>query len=141
MNVQVMDRADVAGAAAATAVYTYPVSHSFQAVGVVRRRARDVLAEWGLSEATADEAVLVISELVTNAVLHALPPAELRLFLHGGVVRVEVGDSGAAPVWPGSAPASDERGRGSDLIEALTLRHGADVGPDSATYWAELPAC
>ncbi|MBO4271264.1 ATP-binding protein [Microbispora triticiradicis] len=136
-----MDRADLAGAAAATAVYTFAVSHSFQAVGVVRRRARDVLTEWGLPEATAEEVVLVISELVTNAVLHALPPAELRLFLHGGVVRVEVCDSGAAPVWPGSVPASDERGRGRDVVEALALRHGADVRSDSTTYWAELPAC
>nr|WP_225311362.1 ATP-binding protein [Microbispora cellulosiformans] len=139
MNVQIMDRADIS--TAATAVYTYPVSHSFQAVGGARRRARDVLAEWGLSRDTTEDAILVISELVTNAVLHALPPAELRLFLHGDVVRVEVGDSGAAPVWPGSAPASDERGRGADVVEALALSHGADVRSDSATYWAELPAC
>ncbi|WP_220501387.1 ATP-binding protein [Microbispora sp. H10670] len=137
MNAQLMNRAHAAGAAAPTAVYTCPVPHMPQAVAAVRHRAHGPLRTWGLPENTVDEALLVVSELVTNAVLHALPPAELRLLLLEDVVRIEVADSGTAPVRSGGTPAG---GRGVVVIEALAVGYGADVRPKSVTHWVELRA-
>ncbi|MFD0442051.1 ATP-binding protein [Streptomyces indonesiensis] len=56
-----------------------PVPHICEAVATVRRRAHALLSEWELPADRLDEALMVISELVTNAILHALPPAVLRL--------------------------------------------------------------
>ncbi|MEU6412938.1 ATP-binding protein [Microbispora sp. NPDC046933] len=145
MNSQTMDRADVCTAEAVIAVYTCPVPHSPQAVSGVRHRALGVLASWGTPGAAAQEAVLVISEMVTNAVLHALPPAELRLLLCSegdhDIIRVEVTDAGAAPVWPGTGTCPDESGRGAAVVEALAMRHGSLSRPSGlTTWWADLPA-
>lgn len=145
MNSQTMDRADVCTAESVLDAYTCPVPHTPQEVSTVRHRALGVLTAWGTPRSAAQEAVLVISEMVTNAVLHALPPAEFRL-LHCAegdhdIIRVEVTDAGAAPVWPGAAAAPDESGRGGVVIEALAIRHGCQSGPSGmTTWWADLPA-
>ncbi|MBO4271263.1 ATP-binding protein [Microbispora triticiradicis] len=133
-----MNRAYAAGAAAPKAVYTCPVPHTPQAVAAVRHRARGPLTAWGLSEGAVEKALLVVSELVTNAVLHALPPAELRLLLLGDVVRIEVADSGTAPVRSCGTPAPVGPRRGGAVVEALAAGYGADVRPKSVTHWVEL---
>ncbi|MEU6429850.1 ATP-binding protein [Microbispora sp. NPDC046973] len=145
MNSQTMDRADVCTARAVVSEYTCPVPHSPQEVVAVRHRALGVLAAWGTPGTAAQEAVLVISEMVTNAVLHALPPAELRLLLCSeddrDVIRVEVTDAGAAPVWPGAGASPGESGRGAVVVDALAIRHGSLSGPSGmTTWWADLPA-
>ncbi|WP_226872973.1 ATP-binding protein [Microbispora sitophila] len=145
MNSQTMDRADVCTAEAVVSEYTCPVPHTPQAVSGIRRRALGVLAAWGTPGDAAQEAVLVISEMVTNAVLHALPPAELRLLLCSEddhhVIRVEVTDAGEAPVWPGTGTSPDESGRGAVVVDALALRHGSLSRPcGTTTWWADLPA-
>jgi hypothetical protein len=67
-----------AGAApAGEAEYTCPLPHIPEAVRTMRHRARTVLRGWAIPAATTDDAVLVISELVTNAIAHALPPRYL----------------------------------------------------------------
>ncbi|MDT7544646.1 MAG: hypothetical protein QOE99_756, partial [Actinomycetota bacterium] len=48
------------------------------AASVTRRAVTETLDQWGLSELT-DDAVLAVSELVTNAILHADPPFVVRL--------------------------------------------------------------
>ncbi|MEV4321770.1 ATP-binding protein [Microbispora rosea] len=145
MNSQTMDRAGVCTAEAVVDEYACPVPHSPQEVGAVRRRALGVLAAWGTPENAAQEAVLVISEMVTNAVLHALPPAEFRLLLCAegdhDIIRVEVTDAGAAPVWPGAGAPAAECGRGAVVVDALAIRHGCMSGPSGMiTWWADLPA-
>ncbi|MFF3501884.1 ATP-binding protein [Streptomyces sp. NPDC003247] len=114
------------------------------AVSAVRQHAGVVLAHWGVSPETADEALLVVSELLTNALVHALPPAELRLswFRGGGLgtLRVEVSDGGPVPA-AGSACTDvdpDEHGRGETIVHALATRYGTDVHPGGVTRWAEL---
>ncbi|MEV7806968.1 ATP-binding protein [Microbispora sp. NPDC088329] len=145
MNSQTVDRADVSATEAVSSVYTCPVPHSPQEVSGVRRRALRVLAAWGTPGAAAEDALLVISEMVTNAVLHAMPPAELRLFIHADgdrrAIRVEVTDGGAAPVWPGTTPCPDESGRGAVVVDALAIRHGSvSRSSGTTTWWADLPA-
>ncbi|MFF2809091.1 ATP-binding protein [Streptomyces sp. NPDC058000] len=79
-----------------SAEFVLPLPHAAQHVGSVRSRARNVLGNWDLPSDAADDALLVISELVTNAVTHALPPAVLRLSSADRQrgLRIEVTDGG-----------------------------------------------
>ncbi|MER5184142.1 ATP-binding protein [Streptomyces sp. NPDC002896] len=122
-----------------------PVPHIPEAVAAVRRRARTILADWGLPPDTAEDALLVISELVTNAVTHARPPAVLRLAwteLDGRrALRIEVTDAG--PVSLAERPADlqpDEHGRGIPIVAALSARHGVRTHSDGVTRWADVEA-
>ncbi|MER6425622.1 ATP-binding protein [Streptomyces sp. NPDC001137] len=123
------------------------VPHIPEAVYAVRRRARTVLARWRVPRSTADDALLVISELTTNAIVHALPPAVLRLSMPQdgtcGGIRIEVTDAG--PVCRGfSAPGGphlaehQEHGRGTGIVAALSTRHGISRHPERTTRWAVL---
>ena len=88
---------------------------------------------------TASDVVLVISELVTNALNHALPAVCLHLSrLSCGTVRVEVTDGGPC----GSPLQRDpgDGGRGLALVQALAQAHGRHVGPAGTLAWAEFTA-
>ncbi|OEJ43008.1 response regulator receiver protein [Streptomyces agglomeratus] len=122
-----------------------PLPHAPGAVSAVRGRVRNVLAEWGLSPDAIMDALVVVSELLTNALVHALPPATLRLswvrFDGHGALRVEVTDAGpvlADDGWEAQDP--DEHGRGIDIVTALAARCGIRVGTEGITRWADLPA-
>ncbi|MEU8913598.1 MULTISPECIES: ATP-binding protein [Streptomyces] len=122
-----------------------PLPHIPEAVSVVRRRVRTVLADWNLAPDLAEDALLVISELITNAVVHALPPAVLRLsrVVDGShALRVEVTDAGAAAAdgRPVVEPDADEHGRGLDIVTALAAECGTRVHSGGITWWAKLLA-
>ncbi|MEV5432647.1 ATP-binding protein [Streptomyces sp. NPDC052701] len=123
-----------------------PLPHAPDAVSAVRRRAQAVLAAWDVSPGIVEDSLLVVSELLTNAVLHALPPAELRLSWSRagnlGTLRVEVTDGGPARA-AGQARAGidpDEHGRGEGIVHALATRHGVRTHPGGVTRWADLVA-
>jgi hypothetical protein len=83
-------------------------------------------------------AELVVSELVTNASLHAEPPIVVRLFLQGGV-RIEIEDHGPGlPIL--SRPNVDSMtGRGLSLVDAVTSRWGVEPASlGRKVVWAEL---
>lgn len=116
------------------------------AVTAVRRRVGAVLADWNVSPEILEDSLLVVSELLTNALVHALPPAELRLsWSRGGgtgTLRVEVTDAGPART-AGRSPAGvdpDEHGRGEQIVHALAARHGIRIHPGGITRWADLVA-
>lgn len=125
-----------------------PLPHIPEAVSAVRRRARTVLAQWRVPAPTADDALVVISELATNAIVHARPPAVLRMSLPaaGGrrTLRIEVTDEGPAPHrrpshdGPRCAEQHRESGRGSDIVAALAARHGTTRHRTRTTRWADL---
>jgi anti-sigma regulatory factor (Ser/Thr protein kinase) len=121
-----------------------PLPRIHGAVSVVRRRARAVLADWNLSPDIAEDALLVISELVTNAIVHALAPAELRLswtLLDGlSALRIEVTDAGTADQARQSDVGldPDEHGRGLTIVAALSARCGTRVHSGGVTRWADL---
>jgi anti-sigma regulatory factor (Ser/Thr protein kinase) len=119
--------------------------HIPEAVSAVRRRARTVLAQWRVPTSTADDALLVISELATNAIVHALPPAVLRMSLPEAdshrALRIEVTDAGPGPRRrpPPPDPAEHrENGRGTDIVAVLSARHGISHHPERTTRWADL---
>jgi anti-sigma regulatory factor (Ser/Thr protein kinase) len=124
--------------------HVFSLPHTPGAVSGVRRRIRAVLADWNLAAEIAEDVLLVVSELLTNAVVHALPPATLRLSRRqvgmGRTVRVEVTDMGPASAadLPAPAPDPDEHGRGLAIVTALAARCGVHVHSGGTSRWAEL---
>ncbi|GGY85319.1 ATP-binding protein [Streptomyces avidinii] len=111
-------------------------------VPLARAELRKALVGWGLSELEED-ALLVASELVTNAVRHAVSPRdreiETRYVRLGDGVRVEVHDTcPARPVF-GLSDQDGDSGRGLYLVAALADRWavGERSGPGKRV-WAEL---
>ena len=86
-----------------------------------------------------DDAQLLASELVTNAVQHACGPIKVRASLSEGFVRIEVSDSATAtaPARRRAAP-TDEGGRGMELVEKLSVRWGWKVTPENKVVWLDL---
>lgn len=83
--------------------------------------------------------MLVVSELVTNAMRHAYPPVALLLARTAeDTVVIEVTDGGPRPTAACSTDGLAEGGRGTSIVAALSAGHGARRGPDGAVHWAEL---
>jgi two-component sensor histidine kinase len=108
--------------------------------GQIRRRLRTLLAAWGLSAETVDDALLVVEELVANVLDHARTQFELIVRLSGSVLHLAVhdGSSGRPHVRPFDPHAG--RGRGLQLVSTLAARWGCDADGAGKTVWAELPA-
>jgi serine/threonine-protein kinase RsbW len=91
----------------------------------VRGEFAAVLGAWGLAK-IEDTALLVMSELVTNAVQHARSPrgrlieTRWRRLARGAGVRIEVHDANEGLPVPRRAGEGDESGRGLVLVDALT---------------------
>lgn len=103
-----------------------------------RRFALATLASWGLDD--GEDAVLVVSELVTNGVLHARTSMTVRLVdLGGDGVRVEVADgSTVAPRERRFGPESGT-GRGLRLLGRLCAEWGVDMRGGGKTVWCRVP--
>jgi anti-sigma regulatory factor (Ser/Thr protein kinase) len=82
--------------------------------------------------------LLVVSELATNAVMHACTRFSVGLNLSGGVARIEVVDG--APDLPSerSLALSTSNGRGLLIVATLADEWGVDWHQDTKTVWAEL---
>lgn len=82
--------------------------------------------------AAAEDVLLVVSELVTNACLHAEGPEELRISCDGKVLRIEVSDRGPDSLRPGprTAPAAPE-GTGCSSCSACAWTGGSS-GPQAS---------
>jgi hypothetical protein len=99
----------------------------------------DVLDEWGLAELT-DSANLIVTELATNAVLHARSGFTVSLACTGSVVRIAVGDIAAALPQRSHGGAAALVGRGIPIIEALAARWGHLAMAEGKLVWADLTA-
>lgn len=105
-------------------------------IAAVRRAATAHLGRCGCSNAA--DAVLVLSELVTNAVLHAGGADRVAVECRGGSIRISVHDKTTDP-----AEVADERrqagGRGLRIVESLAERWGTDQLDAGKVVWAVLP--
>ncbi|MFE4666640.1 ATP-binding protein [Streptomyces sp. NPDC056716] len=109
-------------------------------VGALRRIAAARLRWWGL-EAVLDDAVLVLSELATNAVLHTgTPEVRVAMVTRDSYLCITVTDGmpGAATLRP--SDGSSESGRGLGLVAAIAAEHGGTWGVDGAgeRTWCRL---
>lgn len=119
-------------------------------VPLARDFTRQALYAWGwLPAATADQraaaedVLLVVSELVTNACLHAQGPDELVIACDDKVIRLEVSDRGTGQPAPRNPHrAGRPGGHGMFIVQRLCLDWGVARVPGRAgkTVWAELGA-
>lgn len=126
-----------------------PFEHRFTPSFSNIRPARRLLGQWlaalpGADPDAIDDLLVVCSELVTNAVVHAADPElssatiALRADTNGDSVVLEVEDPGSGFAWPvahvmGDVPDSEEHGRGLFIVEALTDRLGVVQRDDHGT--------
>ncbi|MFD5494245.1 SpoIIE family protein phosphatase [Streptomyces sp. NPDC001812] len=130
-----------------SSVITARAAASFEPVGrsVASARAfvRDTLQGWGFAD-IIDDAVVLTSELVTNAVVHAGTSADLLCLRSDDGVRIEVADRYPEREVPlqGSAATMGspdrEGGRGLQLCAALADRWGVEYSPTYKTVWFQL---
>ncbi|MBB4894812.1 hypothetical protein FHS39_003870 [Streptomyces olivoverticillatus] len=120
------------------------------AVPLSRDFTRQALHDWGWlpavsadHRAAAEDVLLVVSELVTNACLHADGPEELRVIRTGKVLRLEVTDLGSGTPSPRTPHrAGRPGGHGMFIVQRLCLDWGVvrRDGGVGKTVWAELAA-
>lgn len=127
---------------------TLLVPHAPTSVAMVRHRCVDELRARGVSPMTIDDAALVLSELVGNAVRHGKPLdgscVEVRWEISGTSVRIEVRDGGRGPLRheagrPVQGSADAEGGRGLAIVSMLTTSWGSAFDAEEAVVWADLP--
>ncbi|MFJ1603186.1 ATP-binding protein [Streptomyces sp. NPDC088253] len=116
-------------------------------VGLARRRVRDHLRDWGHSpdDPALADVVLIVSELVTNAVRHGpLHEGEFEVAvtaLADGSCFVEVSDEGLAAPRLRPVSEGEETGRGLHLVEGVAVAWGVwSRGRYGKTVWAVVAA-
>lgn len=122
-----------------TTCRTFPGSPAH--VSAARRYVTQVLLEPGYRY-VVDDAVLLVSELASNAILHTrsgdpLGGFTVELRFPADTLRVAVHDQGSGEV-PRVLHGSGEGGRGLGLVEVLAATWGITGGPDGRTVWFEL---
>jgi anti-sigma regulatory factor (Ser/Thr protein kinase) len=106
---------------------------------LARRFVNETLAAWRL-EAAADDAAVVVSELVANAVVHARSDAVVGITRAPGGIRLAVADRGSELPARADLDTGALRGRGLAMIAAMAQRWGHQVVEGGKVVWAELPA-
>ena len=128
---------------------TMLVPHSPPSASAVRHRFVDELRGRGLPAMVVDDAALVLSELVGNAIRHGapLPNGGIRVgwSVRADIIRIEVSDGGRGPLrheanapLAGGGSADAERGRGLAIVSLLTTSWGSAFDSTSAVVWADV---
>jgi anti-sigma regulatory factor (Ser/Thr protein kinase) len=107
-------------------------------VAAARRFIQGRVAAWALPGPAGDQLVLIGSELVTNAVLHARTELTLIMELGDGRVRISVRDRSGAQATLRHYRADALTGRGLSVVAALSDRWGVSAAADGKVVWAEL---
>ncbi|MEU9353770.1 ATP-binding protein [Streptomyces griseoloalbus] len=98
-----------------------------------------ILRHWGLTAKTTEDAVLLVSELVGNAVRHTGARAfGLRMRHRRGRIRIEVRDPSRGLPCLMPVQEMDVSGRGLFLVDQLADRWGVDLLPRGKTTWFEM---
>ena len=115
------------------------VAPALSSVAPARHWVRDRLTEAGLTDGPVDTVVLLVSELVTNAVAHARPPVVLRMHVDEERTRIEVsdGERKAVPVVRDPGPSATG-GRGVMFVDRFATRWGTSKDTESKAVWFEL---
>ncbi|MGN6242897.1 MAG: ATP-binding protein [Motilibacteraceae bacterium] len=125
----------------------YLLPASVSSVTRARTDVRALLREWRLA-AVEDDAALVVTELVGNAVRHGSGEVTVAVLLHDQHLRVEVKDAGrvvpveavtsARTILPEQEQGHGESGRGLRIVAALSERWGIVERGGGLLAWCEL---
>jgi anti-sigma regulatory factor (Ser/Thr protein kinase) len=127
-----------AGMSSRTARANIRLPHSDRAPRLARAFVADRLAGWNL-EALIEVAALVVSEVVTNAVVHARSDAELSLERTPTALRITVTDQGTGTPTPRQLTPGSDGGRGLMIVQKLSTSWGSEPTGAGNRVWAELP--
>jgi anti-sigma regulatory factor (Ser/Thr protein kinase) len=116
---------------------TLDLAPSPASVGEARRFTVATLRRWGRDDLTTSAALLV-SELVTNAILHARTMIQLCLVHRDEVVRVEVRDGSSIRPAVRDHGLDATTGRGLALVSLLAASWGVDLVASGKVVWAQL---
>jgi anti-sigma regulatory factor (Ser/Thr protein kinase) len=121
-------------------VATHLVAAEPRGVAPARQFVRRTLSHWGIDGDFMDTAVLCVSELVTNAIIHSAAGCEVRVVLQHGVLTATVRDRGTS-TGHAERSASDPlavHGRGLQIVDALSSRWGSELDSVGMTVWCQL---
>ena len=105
-------------------------------VGEARSRLRTLLQD--SRHPQADDAILVLSELVTNAVQHGAGGCTVEIRLEQGCLHVGVDDPASAPPILMSPAPGDLGGRGLRIVDAIATSWGWEARPTGKRVWADI---
>src|SRR6266508_3131379 len=120
------------------AVQQLGLSPDASSVTLARRFIRQFATDHSLDGEVLERLVLVGTELVTNAVLHARTALVLTLELSPDRVRVSVKDRSSAPAVLGQQPPEALSGRGLAMVSAVSREWGVDPAGVGKRVWAEI---
>jgi anti-sigma regulatory factor (Ser/Thr protein kinase) len=109
-------------------------------VATARRFIEARVSAWSFPRRAGEQLVLIGSELVTNAVLHARTDLILTLELDDGRARISVKDQSRAPATLRHYRTDALTGRGLGVVAALSDRWGISAAADGKVVWAEVAA-
>jgi signal transduction histidine kinase/DNA-binding response OmpR family regulator len=121
-----------------TRTASWGIQYDEKAVGQARHRGLDVLNEWEVPAAVRDDAVLAISELTTNALIHGALPVEITLRHTGPELVIEVTDALPAPPRRLRPTPYDEHGRGLQMLSILSARWGTRPAGTGKRVWCSI---
>ncbi|MFI6505279.1 ATP-binding protein [Nonomuraea typhae] len=126
-------------------VFGWPLDQDSKEVGRARELVRKALSDYELDDELRGDVELVVSELVTNAVVHGAAQIELAVHVLYDRIRVCVTDASPQPLIPGQPASHDERGRGLAIVQSygrlwVCARHpGKEVWAEFLRPSTELP--
>jgi anti-sigma regulatory factor (Ser/Thr protein kinase) len=93
----------------------------------------------GVDPDALNAAVLMVSELATNAVVHTTSPFTVGIDRSDHEARISVTDGGAGIPRRRHAASTDTDGRGLGIVAAFAITWGVDQRSDSKTVWFTVP--
>jgi anti-sigma regulatory factor (Ser/Thr protein kinase) len=114
------------------------IDDDVRAVHQARAFTRATLDEWSLPDSLARDAILLVSEMVTNAIVHGRAPIQLRLRQARDHLLIEVDDTATAVPRKLRPTASDIHGRGLQLVAMMADEWGTRPIRDGKSVWCAL---
>ncbi len=113
------------------------LTEEMDSITVARQIVRDALEDWDYA-GRREDVLLVVSELVTNALVHGAGAPVLRMTGGSTHIRIEVGDS--SEELPEAREPGPADGWGLHVMERLSTRWGASHREGGKVVWCELAA-